>query len=135
MSHVPDRVARRSALPRAIALWLAVFAGAPVGVVAQERTEPSAPPAAAAARSSIAAPPMAFEEIRGQADAKVKYLARSRGYSVLLSDDGATVQRKSGGQTSPLQMTFQGAERTRVSPRRTRCLGASTTRRRTRVAP
>ena len=108
MSHTPARAVRRSALPRTIAVWLAVLAAPHLEVAAQERTTPTA---SVEATSSIAAPQMAFEENRGQADAKAKYLARSRGYSVLLGDDGATVQRDSRGRTSPLQMTFQGAER------------------------
>jgi hypothetical protein len=112
MSQVPDRVARRSALPRAIAVWLSVVAGAPIGVAAQERMGP-APPATAAARSSIAAPRLTFEENRGQLDPKVRFVSRSPRDTLFLTADEAVLSLKgSRAAGQALRMRFRNASTT-----------------------
>jgi uncharacterized repeat protein (TIGR01451 family) len=55
--------------------------------------------------------PLSFEENHGQADAGVKFLARSRGYTFFLTDAGAIVARTAAsGKPSALRLTFTGAD-------------------------
>ena len=56
-------------------------------------------------------PPLSFEENHGQAGSSVKFLARSRGYTFLLADDGAIVARHGArGRQSQLRLSFTGAD-------------------------
>jgi hypothetical protein len=53
--------------------------------------------------------PLAFEPNRGQADARVRFLAGGRGYRMLLTEEGATLSLKHGGDSALLGMRFVGA--------------------------
>jgi hypothetical protein len=55
--------------------------------------------------------PLRFEENRGQADASVRFVARSAGYTALLSDSGITVAH--GGA---VRIAFEGGKAASISP-------------------
>lgn len=59
----------------------------------------------------FAALPLRFEENRGQADASVRFVARSAGYTALLSDSGITLQ-----SDGAVRIAFGGGKAAAISP-------------------
>ena len=104
MSHEPDRVARRSALPRAIALWLVVFVASSLCADAQER---ASAPTGASTRSGIAESRLTFEENRGQLDPQVRFVSRSPRDTLFLTADEAVLALKGQATARALRMRFR----------------------------
>ena len=59
----------------------------------------------------FAALPLRFEENRGQADSSVRFVARSAGYTALLSDASIDLQSK-----GPVRIAFQGGRAASINP-------------------
>src|SRR5258706_550242 len=69
--------------------WLAVVAVLVAGAVAlTHHGQPGAPPSPPIVRGL----PLAFEPNRGQALADADYVARGRGYTILVGKDGVTLE-------------------------------------------
>lgn len=66
---------------------------------------------ASSLKGKFAALPLRFEENRGQADASVRFVARSAGYTALLSDSSITFER--GGA---VRIAFEGGKAASISP-------------------
>lgn len=54
--------------------------------------------------------PLHFEENVGQSDAEARYLARGRGYSMLLARERALIGLQNNDRSAVLEMSFAGAE-------------------------
>jgi len=54
--------------------------------------------------------PLSFEANQGQADARVKFVARGPGYGVLLTGRDAVLTLAHGGKNTTLRMTLPGAD-------------------------
>src|SRR5947209_856519 len=52
--------------------------------------------------------PLTFEANQGQADAAVRYLAHGSGYSLALTDQGATLELANGSQSEALTLQLVG---------------------------
>ena len=63
-----------------------------------------------AARVSFAKLPLAFEENRGQTDARVKFLSRAANYNLFLTADGAVLTLR-GGSSTPGCRDFRRSEK------------------------